>query len=82
MYLPLFIQHQLFAYQCRLLVTFANSLDPDLVRRNVGPNLDTNCLTLIGIPKICFRKSSIWQKGTHNYSVGKVLSRQSTEALY
>ena len=28
-----------------LLITFANSLDPDQVRQNVVPNLDPNCLT-------------------------------------
>ena len=28
-----------------LLITFANSLDPDQARQNVGPNLDPNCLT-------------------------------------
>ena len=26
--------------------TFVNSLDPDQVRQNVGPDLDPNCLTL------------------------------------
>ena len=31
---------------CRLLITFANSLDPDQARQNVGPDLDPNCLTL------------------------------------
>ena len=31
---------------CRLLITFANSLDPDQARQNVGPDLDLNCLTL------------------------------------
>ena len=30
---------------CCLLITFANSLDPDQARQNVGPNLDPNCLT-------------------------------------
>ena len=29
-----------------LLITFANSLDPDQDRQNVGPDLDPNCLTL------------------------------------
>ena len=29
-----------------LLITFANSLDPDQDRQNVGPDLDTNRLTL------------------------------------
>ena len=28
-----------------LLITFANSFDPDQVRQNVGPDLDPNCLT-------------------------------------
>ena len=28
---------------CRLLLTFANSLDPDQARQNVGPDLDPNC---------------------------------------
>ena len=27
-----------------LLITFANSLDPDKARQNVGPDLDPNCL--------------------------------------
>ena len=31
---------------CRLLIIFANSLDPDQARQNVGPDLDPNCLTL------------------------------------
>ena len=31
---------------CRLLITFANSSDPDQARQNVGPDLDPNCLTL------------------------------------
>ena len=32
--------------ECHLLITFANSLDPDQAGRNVGPDLDPNCLTL------------------------------------
>ena len=28
-----------------LLITFANSLNPDQARQNVGPDLDPNCLT-------------------------------------
>ena len=31
---------------CRLLITFANKLDPDQARQNVGPDLDPICLTL------------------------------------
>ena len=30
----------------RLLITFANSLNPDQTRQNVRPDLDPNCLTL------------------------------------
>ena len=29
---------------CCLLITFANSLDPDQARQNVGPDLDPYCL--------------------------------------
>ena len=35
-----------------LLITFANSLDPDHAQQNVGPDLDPNCLT----PEIIFFK--------------------------
>ena len=31
---------------CHLLITFANSLDTDQARQNVGPDLNPNCLTL------------------------------------
>ena len=31
---------------CRLLITFANSLDPDQDRKNVGPDLNPNSFTL------------------------------------
>ena len=31
-------------YFCCLLITFANRLDPDQARQNVGPDLDPNCL--------------------------------------
>ena len=31
---------------CRLLITFANSLDPDQDRHSVGPDLNSNSLTL------------------------------------
>ena len=32
---------------CRLLITFANGLDPDHTLQNVWPDLDPNCLTLM-----------------------------------
>ena len=44
----LFMQNNvvsLFVYQCRLLITLANSLDPDQARRIVGPDQGSNCLT-------------------------------------
>ena len=41
---------------CRLLITFANCLDPDQARHLVGPDLDPNCLTL----KIQHPNSLIW----------------------
>ena len=35
------------SYFCRLLITFANSLNPDQDRQEVGPDLDPNWLTLL-----------------------------------
>ena len=35
---------------------FANSLDPDQVRKNIGPDLDPNCFTLMLFLNF-FRKS-------------------------
>ena len=34
------------SYMCHLLISFANSLDPDQVQQNVGPDLGPSCLTL------------------------------------
>ena len=31
---------EFYSYQCHLLITFANSLDQDQARQNVGPDLD------------------------------------------
>ena len=45
---------------CCLLITFANSLDPNQAQQNVGPDLDPNCLTPSGIEKIQHPKSKIW----------------------
>ena len=41
---------------CWLLITFANSLDPDQDWQNVGPDLDPNCLSLIVFLKEFFEK--------------------------
>ena len=65
---------------CRLLITFANSFDPDQARHNVRPDLDPNCLTIWiseGIPerifrKFCFeKKTADDKKACKNYPVGK-----------
>ena len=40
------LANSLLAATCRLLITFANSFDPDQDRQNVGPDLDPNPLTL------------------------------------
>ena len=42
---------------CHLLITFANSLDPDQARQNVRPDLDPNCLTPCWYGKIQHLKS-------------------------
>ena len=42
---------------CRLPLIFANSLDPDQARQNVGPGLDPNCLTPDSVPERIFGKS-------------------------
>ena len=48
--------------KCRLLITFANSLDPDQARQNVGPDLDQNCLTLWSYSWKNFSKKLILKK--------------------
>ena len=42
-----------------LLITFANSLDPDQARQNVGHDLDPNCLTLWWFPWNNFSKKIV-----------------------
>ena len=42
---------------CCRLITFANSLDPDQDRQNVGPDLGPKCFDTDGVPKRFFRKS-------------------------
>ena len=54
---------------CRLLITFAISLDPDQDRQHVGPDIDPNCLT-DSVPDFCLfiiiifllLKKLIWKK--------------------
>ena len=49
---------KLLAYYGRLLITLANSLDPDQTRQNVGPALDPSCLILMLFPKEYFGKNN------------------------
>ena len=44
------------AYWCCLLITFANSFEPDQAQQYVGPDLDLNCLTLMVFLKEFFEK--------------------------
>ena len=50
----------------RLLITFANSLDPDQDRQNVGPDLDPNFLTLWQCSGSIFLKKLIWKTSVDN----------------
>ena len=45
-----------FTYQCHLLITFANSLDPVQARLYIGPDLYPNCCHSYGNPEVNFRK--------------------------
>ena len=44
---------------CHLLITFANSLDQDRAQPNVGPDLDSSCLTLMMVMKEYYEKSDV-----------------------
>ena len=50
-----------FAYNCRLLTTFVNSLEPEQARQNVGPDLGPSCLTSRWYSEI-FEKIDFQQK--------------------
>ena len=70
-------------YFCHLLITFANSLDPDQAQQHVGPDLDPNCLTLWWYSwKICFvnvnlkKKIYRWQKSRQKKKKKKKKNRQ------
>ena len=73
------ISLSLLAVTCCLLITFANSLDPDQDRLNICPNLDPNHLTLIVIlketfEKCNFEKSADDNQGMRNYPACKELT--------
>ena len=69
-------------YKCRLLITFANSLDPDQARQNVGPDLDPKLFdTLMVFPKeffkkVDFEKNQQTTKNMQHYTVGREVIQQ------
>ena len=70
--------------QCRLLITFAKSLVPDLGRQNVGPGLASNCLSLSnGIPEIFFfKKLTLKQKSADDKKAFKLPGVQSVKTTF
>ena len=60
---------------CRLLITFANSLEPDQDQQNVGPDLDPNCLCSTHFVKelILKKKSADDKENMKNYPACKEL---------
>ena len=56
---------------CRLLIAFANNLDPDQARQNVGPDLDPNSLILC-ISERFFQKVGFEKKITRRQKTCKV----------
>ena len=61
---------------CRLLITFANSLDPDQEQQNVGPDLDLNCLcrTHFFFKKLNVKMSADDKENMKNYPACKELN--------
>ena len=51
---------------CRLLITFANSLDPEQDRQNVGPDLGPNRLVLLYCSLKCIEKVYFEKKSAEN----------------
>ena len=63
---------------CRLLITFANSLDPDQAQQNVGLDLEPNCLTLwysgkVLLEMLILKKSTNEKKHANLHSMQKVV---------
>ena len=65
-----------FAFLCRLLMTFANGLDPDQARQKVGPNLDPNGSTLMVFIKYFLPKMFVLKKVSRRQKHAKLPSRQ------
>ena len=61
---------------CRLLITFANSLDPDQDRQKVGTDFDPNCLCCTHFLKklILKKKSADAKENMKNYPACKELN--------
>ena len=66
------LEHYLFISKCRLLITFANNLEPDQTRRNVRPDLDPDCETLIVFLKDFFEKVDFEKKSADDKKAGKI----------
>ena len=56
----------------RLLITSANSSDPDQAQQNVGPDLDPKCLTLMVSLKEFFEKVDFDKKSPDNKKARKI----------
>ena len=54
-----------------LLIIFANSFDPYQAQRNVWPDLDPNCLTLIIFLKEFFKKVDLEKKSAYHKKAEK-----------
>ena len=61
---------------CHLLITFANSLDPDKARQNIGPDLDSNCLTFWWYSWKNFWKNLLKKKSTDDKKACRLRSMQ------
>ena len=61
----------------RLLISFANSLDPDQEQQYVGPDLDPNCLTQIVFMKEFYEKVNFEKKASRQLKHEKLPSMQS-----
>ena len=57
---------------CRLLMIFANSLDPDQARQNVGPDLDPNRFKLLLFSWNMFWKYESWKKSADDKTSWKI----------
>ena len=66
---------KLFTYFWRLLITFARSLCPDQARKNVGPNLDPNFLTLWWYSRKNFSKKLIQKKSAGDKKAWKITQK-------